>query len=87
MPRPTNSMVSVAMNAGTLSQVTSTPLIRPMASPVTRHARTAAQAGRSKCVGANAIENTTATRPKVEPTDRSRSRLTMTKVMPTAITP
>ena len=28
-----------------------------------------------------------AVNPKVEPTDRSSSRLTMTKVMPTAITP
>ncbi len=80
-------MVSVAMKAGTLSQVTSTPLIRPTARPTPRQTSTAAQAGRSKWVGAKAIENTTATRPSVEPTERSRSRLAMTKVMPTAITP
>ena len=87
-PRPTNSMVSVAMKAGTLSQVTSTPLISPTSVP-DQHAR---RRRPSRPPGRNgsarrAIENTAATRPRVEPTDRSRSRLTMTKVMPTAITP
>ena len=33
MPRPMSSMVSVAMKAGTLRIVTSTPLIRPITVP------------------------------------------------------
>ena len=82
-----NSIVSVAMKAGTFSCVTSTPLTSPMATPATTAARIAHPTGRSKCDGAYAMEKTVATRPRMEPTDRSSSLLTITKVMPTAITP
>ena len=74
------------MKDGTLRMVTSTPLMRPIASPSVRQASTAGTGPQSWKVGANRIENTTPMSPLVEPTDRSRSRLTMTKVMPTAIT-
>ena len=59
-----NSMVSVAMKAGTLSQVTSTPLI----SPTDQADAEADQDGRAEAgdrsgSARTAIENTTATRP------------------------
>ena len=83
-----NSMVSVAMKDGTWSKVTSDAVDQPDGEPDReRPDDRRPDAGRSKWVGAKAIEKTTATRPRVEPTDRSRSLLTMTKVMPTAITP
>ncbi len=82
-----NSMVSVAMNAGTSSTVTSTPLIRPITRPSTRHQKIAAPGPRSRCEEAKVTPNTAAARPRVEPTERSSSLLTMTNVMPTASTP
>ena len=82
-----NSMVSVAMKAGTCSTVTSTPLTRPTTTPSARQHSTDAIGPRSRREEANATANTVADKPAVEPMERSSSRLTMTKVVPTASTP
>ena len=47
-PRPMNSIVSVAMKAGTSRTVTINPLISPMARPIARHQNTAVQTPMSK---------------------------------------
>lgn len=77
--------VSVAMNAGTFRMVTSTPLISPISVPSSRQRIADVTTPRSRKFGANSLAKTTATRPYVEPTERSRSLLTMTKVTPTAM--
>ena len=82
-----NRVESVAMKVGTCSQVTRSPLTRPIASPSARQTASANQAEVSCRPGAYRIENTAALSPMVEPTERSRSLLISTKVMPTAITP
>ncbi len=81
-----NNMVSVAMKAGTSRIVTRKPLMRPIATPRTRHQITAVERSEIEALGAKRLKNV-AVRPKVEPTERSSSLLTSTKVMPTAITP
>src|SRR5262245_36955191 len=86
MPRPTSSIVSVAMNAGTRSRVTSTPLTTPIVAPTATARATAGPIPRSSLCGSKAKENTTAVRPSVDPTDRSKSLFAMTNVMPTAMT-
>ena len=86
MPRPISSMVRVAMKDGTFRMVTSTPLMRPMMVPSTRQKMVAGIGPQSLNCGANRMEKATPIRPLVEPTDRSRSLLMMTKVMPTATT-
>jgi hypothetical protein len=60
---------------------------QPIARPMTRHRDTAIQMFMSKYVGAKLMPKIVAVRSKVDPTDRSSSLLTMTKVMPIASTP
>jgi hypothetical protein len=86
-PRPMNSMVSVAMKAGTRSVVTSTPLMRPTTIPVTMpgengHADAGVEVALREGDGEDGCDQAVG-----GADDRSRSLLMMTKVMPTAITP
>jgi carbon-monoxide dehydrogenase medium subunit len=78
--------VNLTMKDGTLRMVTRTPLIRPIARPSAMQNRVAPTGPQSLKLGANSSEKATPTRPLIEPTERSRSLLTMTKVMPVAIT-
>ena len=56
-------MVSVAMKAGTLRMVTSTPLIRPITVPSSMQRITDVTTPRSRKLGANSLAKTTPTSP------------------------
>ena len=83
MPRAMLSEPSVIRNEGMRSLVVKMPLTKPMEAPVSRPARAPTIQVCPMSLMASAA--TTPDRAMLEPTDRSNSPETITKVMPTAM--
>src|SRR4051812_16737867 len=82
-PRNMYSVPSVTTSAGTLPQVTSTPLKSPQAAPSSMPARKTSGSGRPWCLESRSPAKY-ALRPSTEPTERSTLRVTSTSVCPAA---
>src|SRR3954447_15288418 len=82
-PRNMYSVPSVTTSAGTLPQVTSTPLNSPQAAPSSMPARKTSGSGRPWCLESRSPAKY-ALRPSTEPTERSTLRVISTSVWPAA---